>query len=185
MPQEPKPPKAAKKPRARKAKIGAAQKAKKDARGTPKGRGTVSAKGGKIGNPPFVPTDEQRAIVRTHAACGTPHWLIAEVGFTPPISVDTLTRHFRNELDTGLLQVNSRMASLIAKQGLGGCRTSQRLWMTTRGGWSVKSTQEFTGPDGGPIPVQGVPARNPNLGCSPPKNWPLTSASSEAGRPYR
>jgi hypothetical protein len=165
MAKPPKPKKAAKKP-ATVSKNSPAKAVKKiDRRGTPKGKGTVTktgrGKAGRIGNPPFVATDEQRLVVRTHAACGTPHWLIAEI-LTPPCSLSTLEKHFRNELDTGLLQVNARMASLIAKQALTGCRTSQRFWMQTRGGWGVKTTTELTGPDGGALQLAAAP-RNPNL----------------------
>jgi hypothetical protein len=83
----------------------------KDKRGAPRGKGTVQANGGQIGNPPFEPTAEQRKLVESHAAVGTPHELIAELIINPatnePISSDTLTRHFRKQLDQGLAKMNS------------------------------------------------------------------------------
>jgi hypothetical protein len=71
----------------------------------------------RIGNPKFAPTDEQRKFVETHAACGTPHWLIA---LELKIAESTLYQHFRYELDTGLLRLNARIGSLVAKQALNG-----------------------------------------------------------------
>lgn len=147
---------AAKKPRAKKTPA-----KKPDRRGTPKGKAVAVAPHGRgrIGNPEHVPTAEQRKIVETHAACGTPHWLIAlELQITEP----TLYKYYRQELDTGLLRVNARIASLIAKQALGGCKTSQIAWMKSRGGWAEKNALILTGPGGGAVELAAVP-RNPDL----------------------
>ncbi len=163
------PPKKAtpKKPRASKSRKPTAKAVKKidtlppkkpSRRGTPKGKGVVAGRnGGRIGNPKFKPTDEQRKIVETHAACGTPHWLIAlELKITLP----TLQKYFRYELDTGLLRVNARIGSLVAKQALTGDRPSQSLWLKSRGGWNDKLL--LTTPAGQPIELAAVP-RNPDL----------------------
>jgi hypothetical protein len=79
----------ARKPAAK--KLSAAEPVKKiDKRGTPKGAGVTKGKGGggKIGNPPHVPTPELRKLAETHAAVGTPHWAIAA---EMAISLDTLS----------------------------------------------------------------------------------------------
>jgi hypothetical protein len=169
---------AAKKPRVKLTKAGAdkpvpAEKPQKTAktkpgkpatrRGTPKGKAVVAARnGGRIGNPKFAPTDEQRKFVETHAACGTPHWLIALEMKPSPISETTLREYFRHELDTGLLRVNARIASLVAKQALSGCKTSQLAWLKSRGGWAEKNALILTGPGGGAVELAAVP-RNPDL----------------------
>lgn len=125
-----------------------APKPRSDRRGTPKGKGVVAQNGGRIGNPPFEPTAEQAKIVETHAAVGTPQWLVAEeLG----VSEDTLQRHFRKELDRGLLRINARIGAQIAKQALAGCRTSQIFWMKTRGGYKSAATLELGGIGGAPI----------------------------------
>lgn len=134
-----------------------AAKKRQDKRGTPKGAGTVRASGGKIGNPPFEATAEQRKLVESHAAVGTPHEIIAEL---LDISADTLVRHFRKELDQGLARMNSRIGGLVAKAALGGCKTRQIFWMKTRAGWATR--HELSGPGGGPIPTATRPALDPS-----------------------
>jgi hypothetical protein len=137
-----------------------APKVKKDRRGTPKGKGVVVGRnGGRIGNVKHVATDELKKLVETHAACGTPHWLIAlEIG----IAESTLYEHYRYQLDTGLLRVNARIGSLVAKQALNGDRASQSLWLKSRGGWTDKSQLVLSGPNGQPIELAAAP-RNPDL----------------------
>jgi DNA invertase Pin-like site-specific DNA recombinase len=69
---------------------------KSDARGTPPGAGTIApAHGGRIGNPPFQPTEEQRQTVLTYAKVMSQEMIADALD----ISVDTLVRHFRKELD--------------------------------------------------------------------------------------
>jgi len=141
-----------------------APKKRQDKRGAPRGKGTVTANGGKIGNPPFEATDEQRKIVESHAAVGTPHEIIAEFIINPatkePISDDTLKRHFKKQLDQGLARINARIGGLVAKAALGGCKTRQIFWMRTRAGWAART--EISGPGGGPIPTSQHPAIDPS-----------------------
>lgn len=124
---------------------------KPDRRGTPKGKATSAGLNGRgrIGNPPHEPTRENRRIVETHAAVGTPHWLIAE---ELNLSEDTLERHYRSELDRGLLKINARIGGRLAKAALDGCKTRQIFWMKTRAGWKDTSRLEHSGPNGAPIP---------------------------------
>src|SRR5438270_7720347 len=81
-----------------KAKV-ASPKKRKDKRGTPKGKGTVKRpNGSRIGNPPFVATDEQRIRVEAMISAGAQHWFVAE-----DLGIDkrTLERHFAPELSEG------------------------------------------------------------------------------------
>lgn len=135
---------------------------RQDKRGAPQGKGTVKARnGGKIGNPAFTPTAEQKRMVESHAAVGTPHELICEFIINPatglPISGDTLTRHFEKELAFGLAKTNARIGGLVAKAALKGCKTRQIFWMKHRGGWASKHAIELAGPGGGPIPTTTKP----------------------------
>lgn len=133
---------------------------KVDRRGCPKGKATIAggpgakngatASKGRIGNPPHVPTPELRRIAETHAAVGTPHWAIAaEMG----ISHRTLSLHYKEELELGLIRMNARVGSGIAKKALDGDSDMQKFWMARRGGpaWANKQNLEHSGPDGGPI----------------------------------
>jgi hypothetical protein len=124
-------------------------KSKTDRRGTPRGKATRPGRGGgRIGNPPFVATDDQRASVEQLAAVGTPHWLIAE---ELRISEDTLTRHFGPELERGLMRINARIGSQVAKAALEGDKASRFFWLKTRGGWKERTVLEHTGENGAPI----------------------------------
>lgn len=149
---------------------------KVDRRGCPKGQAAIpggpgakqgaTASKGRIGNPPHVPTEEQRKIAETHAAVGTPHWAIAaEMG----ISERTLDIHYRVELDRGLIRMNARVGSAIAKKALAGDGDMQKFWMARRGGpaWANKQQTELSGPDGGAIKHEVSP------------DWNLTSLSRE------
>lgn len=141
-------------------------KKRKDRRGTPKGKGTriggtgaktsgKSAKG-KIGNPPFVPTDQQRIQVETYVAAGTQQWLIAEY---LQISEDTLTRHFRIELDHGKARIDAKLGSSVAKKALEGDVDMTKFYLARRGGWKTTTAVESSGPDGGPIVYTAEPPR--------------------------
>jgi hypothetical protein len=123
-----------------------------DKRGCPKGKGTRAGKGGggRIGQPPFKATDKQRELVLSHAACGTPRHIIAdEIG----ISEDTLTRHFRKELDDGLPRANARLGGVLFKAAEKGDMRALEQWFDRRGGaeWKKKTALEHSGPNGAPI----------------------------------
>jgi DNA-binding Lrp family transcriptional regulator len=127
---------------------------KADRRGCPKGKGAVAGRnGGQIGQPPFVATAEQRKLVETHAAVGTPHEIIAEL---LSISADTLGRHFEKELRLGLIKVNARIGAQVAKKALEGSAKHEFFWLKTRGGYRIGMAIEHAGPGGGPIP-HGAP----------------------------
>ena len=54
--------------------------------------------------PQLKPTEEQRRLVKSMAAVGTPHEDITrKVGFRSP---KTLRKHFREELDIGIIDAN-------------------------------------------------------------------------------
>ena len=82
-----------------------------DARGTPPGRGIITpAHGGRIGNPPFVPTEEQRQRVRTYAKAFPPcaqHYIARLLG----VSVDTLQKYFHADLEMGRAELIASCAA--------------------------------------------------------------------------
>jgi hypothetical protein len=141
-------------------------KPKPDRRGCPKGRGTsqggAGAKSsgakpkGKIGNPPFEPTDDQRVTVKAMVAGGSQQWVIAHyLG----ISEDTLQRHFRLELDHGKLLVDGKVGGSIAQKALEGDAEMSKFYMRTRGGWSEKHRIAHGGdPEAPPIAHEVSPA---------------------------
>lgn len=128
-----------------------------DRRGTPPGKAVMEGPGtskgggkGRIGNPPFVPTEEQRQLVRTLAKAfpiHNEHFIAARAG----ISYSTLHRHFKDDMVIGraemLAAVGSQMISrainadardangqLIAKGDI----EAQKFVLSRLGGWTTK-----------------------------------------------
>ena len=125
---------------------------KKDRRGTPKGAGTqigraiaTGAPAGRIGNPPFVPTNEQRQLVRTYAKVMSQQMIADALD----ISVDTLTRHFKREWSEGQREAVAAVGSKLLAKALSGNMTAMIFYLRTRGKWSQRV--EVTGAEGGPI----------------------------------
>jgi hypothetical protein len=125
-------------------------------RGTPPGAGIVApAHGGRIGNPPFVPTEDQRRQVRALAQVFPPaaqRYIAVKMG----ISETTLKKHFRDDLDIGradmLATVGAQFinAAIDANNPLSkGDRDAQKFILARLAGWSNKV--ELSGKDGGPV----------------------------------
>lgn len=133
-----------------------------DRRGTPRGEGTITPEhGGRIGNPPFVPTEDQRQRVRTLAKTFPvhgEHFIARLVG----ISRDTLRRHFADDLELGRAEMLAGIGSQMINRALDADRTgddgkpiakgdldAQKFILARLGGWTTKV--EMSGKDGRPI----------------------------------
>lgn len=134
---------------------------KDDRRGTPAGQGTVTPPhGGRIGNPPFVPTDEMRERVKALAKTfpeNSNHYIAVMLG----IHRETLTKHFRHELDMGRAEMIAAIGAQVINRAMNadalgpdnkplakGDFDAQRF-VLAKLVWSNKV--EVTGKDGGPI----------------------------------
>jgi hypothetical protein len=129
-------------------------KKRKTRRGTPKGKGTVKPKhGGRIGNPPFKPTEEQRIRVESYVAAGAQQWWIAKkLG----IDRDTLRKHFSTELESGKESVDWEVGGSIAQKALAGNEDMMKFYAARRAGWKTTTAVEATGRDGGPIEYRNL-----------------------------
>lgn len=79
------------------------------------------------------PTQETRAKVSALYSFGITQEDIAKY---LDISVDTLDRQYRRELDTAIVQSNAEVAAkLFRKATKGDDVTAQIFWLKTRGGW--------------------------------------------------
>jgi hypothetical protein len=120
-----------------------------DERGAPPGR---------FGNQPFVPSDEQRAKVRTLAKTmkaeqpAAKEWIAAQMGF----SVSTLDRHFAEDLIAGRAEVVASLGATLIGVAMGTITEISRerldaikYALARIGGWSSKL--EMSGPNGRPI----------------------------------
>ncbi|TMQ24145.1 MAG: hypothetical protein E6J90_08805 [Deltaproteobacteria bacterium] len=86
--------------------------------------------------PKHQPTPEQRKQVEAMAAYGLPHEDITRV---IGIALPTLYKWYREELDTGHVKANARVADNLFKIATGSGReavTAAIFWLKVRAGWS-------------------------------------------------
>ncbi len=111
------------------------------------------------GQPPHAPTSQQRKMVESMSAYGIPQDDISKV---IGISIDTLAKHYREELDTATAKANAKVAETLYRQATNAdnprSATAAIFWLKTRGGWKETSVHEHGGIGGGPIQTQEVSA---------------------------
>jgi hypothetical protein len=85
------------------------------------------------GRPPHAPTDQTRRSVEAMAGCGIPQMQIAlSIG----ISDETLRKHYRRELDLGVIEANAKVAETLFRQATVEGNTAAAIWWTkARMGW--------------------------------------------------
>ena len=93
------------------------------------------------GRPPHEPTRETRRMVEHHAAIGTPHAQIAKL---LALSVNTLKKHYGEELELGLARANAVVSGTLFTEAKRGNITAAIFWMKTRGGWRETSRVEHS-----------------------------------------
>jgi len=112
-----------------------------------------------MARPQLNPTKEQRDIVKSMAAMGTPHQDIAlKIGIRSP---KTLRKYFRQELDLGATEANYKVAkTLFGMATSGDCPAATIFWAKTRNGF-----REHPQSAGAPIaPPPFIVAREPQGG---------------------
>ena len=93
----------------------------------------------KGGRPAFEPTDAQRRQVKAMAAYGVPEFDIAKV---IGIAEKTLRKHFWQELETGHIEANAKVAESLFQKAMGngqGAVTAAIFWLKCRAGWREDS----------------------------------------------
>jgi hypothetical protein len=122
------------------------------------------AKGHK-GQPPFEPTDQQRAMVEQFTAVGMTEAQICMLTINPssgkPITPKTLRKFFRTELDTGGLKANAKVSSNMFKMATGEGKhafNAGKYWLNCRAPeqWSERNHLDITPEGGGSIKVEFV-----------------------------
>lgn len=112
---------------------------------------------GEPGRPPHVPTDKDRRAVEMMTAGGITQEGIAKV---IGISVDTLVKYYREEIDTALDKANAQVAGSLFRKATSeshpGAVTAAIFWMKTRGRWKETNALEVGGVDGGPMRSETV-----------------------------
>ena len=100
---------------------------------------------------PHEPTPEARKQVEAMTAYGVPQEDICKV---IGVSVPTLMKYYREELDTGAVKANAAVAQSLYKKATGDGKqsvTAAIFWLKTRAGWKETVVNEHTGEDGGPV----------------------------------
>ena len=98
--------------------------------------------------PNLRPTEEQRKLVKSLAACGIHQEKIAAMlGIRSP---KTLRKHFRKELDGGATEANYSVAQSLYKKAIGGDTQAAIFWLKSRGNWNDRPA--FGGPTIPPPP---------------------------------
>ncbi|MDE3023332.1 MAG: hypothetical protein KGI54_16035 [Pseudomonadota bacterium] len=97
------------------------------------------------GRKPYIPTEEHRKMVQSLTGLGITEDDICKMINNPqtgnPISPKTLRKHYRNELDTGNIVVNSKVAQSLYKKATGdgiGSVAAAIFWLKVRAGWKEK-----------------------------------------------
>ena len=88
------------------------------------------------------PNDKDRAYVETMTSHGIPHEDIARV---IGISLPTMYKWYKNELDTGATKANSMVAQSLYKKALGdgnGAVAACIFWLKVRAGWIEPRPEE-------------------------------------------
>lgn len=114
--------------------------------------------GGRIGNPPFVPTEEQRQMVRTYAKTFPvhgEHYIARLIG----VSRVTLRTHFADDLELGRAEMLAAVGSQVVNRAINasaetvkGDLDAQKFILARLGGWTTKietgdkARQPFGGP---------------------------------------
>jgi len=87
----------------------------------------------------YKPSDEDRVKCTAYATVGTPH---KDIAVLLDVSIKTLLKYFRKELDYGKAQGNAQMGGRLFKAGMQGSVAAQIFWMKSQAGWREKEPTE-------------------------------------------
>jgi len=102
------------------------------------------------GRPAFEPTDADRKQVEALSGYGLPIDQIA-ILIGDGIHIDTLRKHFANELISGKAKANSGVGRTLFQKAMGGHTSAMIWWTKTQMRWAETQKHELTGADGAPL----------------------------------
>ena len=122
-----------------------------------------------MGRRAHQPDPVARRQVEAMSAYGVPETDIARVlGIDPK----TLRKHYRDELDTGGIKANSRIAESLYRKAMGDgpqSVTACIFWLKTRAQWKETMVQEHTGNVGPIMRIERVIVAPPLRGDGAPE----------------
>lgn len=108
-------------------------------------------------NTAYQPSDADRNLVNAMAAIGIDQNDMARL---LKIAPKTLRKHFRDELDLGMIRANAAVGGALFKAATTvgpGQNAAMIFWAKARMGWREQPQQhEVTGPNGKPIEVRQI-----------------------------
>ena len=94
------------------------------------------------------PTEQSRNLARTLSGLGIPQAQICTlIGVSKPL----LHKYYREELDTGMAEANSKIAGSLFNQAIGGNVTAAIFWAKVRLGWTETNIVHIGGEEGNPV----------------------------------
>lgn len=94
---------------------------------------------------PHQPTDKLRGEVAALTSFGNTQ---EEIAAHLSISVDTLTKYYREELDNSVVRANAKVAAKLFRKATEGDDLSAMIfWLKTRAKWREKDEQQTTPAD--------------------------------------
>jgi hypothetical protein len=93
---------------------------------------------------PHEPTDEGRELARTLSGYGIPQ---KQIALLLGIALPTLHDHYRDDLDIGMANANSKIAETLFAQARNGNTAALIFWSKARMGWSEKQDITISGGD--------------------------------------
>jgi len=95
------------------------------------------------GRPPIGRSEEIAKAVQLHTLVGTPQPTLAKI---LGMSTETLTKYYREELDTAKAQANASIAGRLYKKAMDGDTTAMIFWLKTQAKW--RETIDISNDDG-------------------------------------
>lgn len=107
----------------------------------------------------YEPTEERRRLVSALSGFGVPQEDIAtHIG----IDAKTLRKHYREELDRGMVEANAKVAQSLFRMATQGNNVAAAIfWMKARAGWREKQTVEHSVAPSPLSVITGVPREHP------------------------
>lgn len=97
----------------------------------------------KRGRPPIGRSEEIAKAVQLHTLVGTPQPTLAKI---LGMSTETMTKYYRDELDTAKAQANASIAGRLYKKAMDGDTTAMIFWLKTQARW--RETIDISNEDG-------------------------------------
>ncbi len=95
------------------------------------------------GRPPIGRSEEIAKAVQLHTLVGTPQPTLAKI---LGMSTETMTKYYREELDTAKAQANASIAGRLYKKAMDGDTTAMIFWLKTQAKW--RETIDISNEDG-------------------------------------